>query len=210
MAHSSAIYLFRALRNIRSETLPAILLTGKVTSASAEYPSTTVQRTGREKVKVFGAWLDADVAGRKAGRGNQAAALIARAERGEQLTNAEKAEVTTESGVARGAHENAVGHIEHERMPVGSELQGPPRRCLVEQLFRKTKYPRMRMYADGDIWQKCRLRTSQSFTRDADGNSRFICTLLYIKKRCLRAIACLDGEGSRCLSGNGFNATNFG
>lgn len=44
-------------------------------------------------MKVFGAWLDADVAGRKAGQGNQAAGLIARAERGESLTDKEKAEV---------------------------------------------------------------------------------------------------------------------
>lgn len=52
---------------------------------------------GREKVKVFGAWLDADIAGRKAGQGNKAAGLIARAGRGEELTDAEKAEVRTTS-----------------------------------------------------------------------------------------------------------------
>lgn len=50
---------------------------------------------GREKVKVFGAWLDADIAGRKAGQGNKAAGLIARADRGEELSDAEKAEVRT-------------------------------------------------------------------------------------------------------------------
>lgn len=50
-------------------------------------------KAGRDKVKVFGAWLDADVAGRKAGQGNRAAGLVARAERGDQLTNQEKAEV---------------------------------------------------------------------------------------------------------------------
>ena len=42
---------------------------------------------------MFGAWLDADVAGRKAGQGNRAAGLVARAARGDQLTNQEKAEV---------------------------------------------------------------------------------------------------------------------
>lgn len=52
-----------------------------------------VWKAGRDKVKVFGAWLDADVAGRKAGQGNRAAGLIARADRGESLTDQEKAEV---------------------------------------------------------------------------------------------------------------------
>lgn len=51
------------------------------------------RKAGREKVKVFGAWLDADVAGRKAGQGNRAAGLVARSERGETLTDKEKAEV---------------------------------------------------------------------------------------------------------------------
>lgn len=49
--------------------------------------------TGREKVKIFGAWLDADIAGRKAGQGNRAADLIARVRRGEELTDQETAEV---------------------------------------------------------------------------------------------------------------------
>lgn len=53
---------------------------------------------GREKVKVFGAWLDADIAGRKAGQGNRAAGLIARAERGEVLADKEKAEVRSAPG----------------------------------------------------------------------------------------------------------------
>ena len=48
---------------------------------------------GREKVKIFGAWLDADIAGRKAGQGNRAAGLIARMKKGEELTDQEKAEV---------------------------------------------------------------------------------------------------------------------
>eukprot|EP00752_Nemacystus_decipiens_P016317 g14592.t1 len=55
---------------------------------------------GRDKVKVFGAWLDADVAGRKAGQGNKAADLIARADRGEELSDAEKAEVFYEEAIS--------------------------------------------------------------------------------------------------------------
>lgn len=51
--------------------------------------------TGREKVKIFGAWLDADIAGRKAGQGNRAAGLIARVDLGEELTDQETAEVRT-------------------------------------------------------------------------------------------------------------------
>lgn len=42
---------------------------------------------------MFGAWLDADIAGRKAGQGNKAAGLIARADRGEELSDQEMAEV---------------------------------------------------------------------------------------------------------------------
>lgn len=53
---------------------------------------------GRDKVKVFGAWLDADIAGRKAGQGNRAAGLIARADRGEELSDQEIAEVRCELG----------------------------------------------------------------------------------------------------------------
>lgn len=48
---------------------------------------------GREKVKIFGAWLDADIAGRKAGQGNRAEGLKARADRGEDLSDQEIAEV---------------------------------------------------------------------------------------------------------------------
>ncbi|CAM9614024.1 unnamed protein product [Discosporangium mesarthrocarpum] len=55
---------------------------------------------GRERVKVFGAWLDADVAGRKAGKGNRAQALLERAKRGEELNNKEKAEVFYEEAIA--------------------------------------------------------------------------------------------------------------
>ncbi|CBJ48304.1 conserved unknown protein [Ectocarpus siliculosus] len=55
---------------------------------------------GREKVKIFGAWLDADVAGRKAGQGNRAAGLIARMKNGEELTDQEKAEIFYEEAIA--------------------------------------------------------------------------------------------------------------
>lgn len=57
----------------------------------------TLLTAGRDKVKVFGAWLDADIAGRKAGQGNRAAGLIARADRGEELSNQEMAEVRTKA-----------------------------------------------------------------------------------------------------------------
>jgi hypothetical protein len=52
------------------------------------------------QVKVFGAWLDADVAGRKTGRGNRAAELKAKATRGEALTQLEKGEVFYEEAIA--------------------------------------------------------------------------------------------------------------
>eukprot|EP00953_Heterococcus_sp_UTEX-ZZ885_P021023 11746-Heterococcus_DN1.PRE.2 len=55
---------------------------------------------GRDQVKVFGAWLDADVAGRKTGRGNRAAELKAKATRGEALTQLEKGEVFYEEAIA--------------------------------------------------------------------------------------------------------------
>ncbi|CAM9376174.1 unnamed protein product [Scytosiphon promiscuus] len=54
---------------------------------------------GRDKVKIFGAWLDADIAGRKAGQGNRAAGLIARVKNGEELTDEEKAEIFYEEAI---------------------------------------------------------------------------------------------------------------
>ena len=59
----------------------------------------TRKRTALQ-VKVFGAWLDADVAGRKAGRGNRAAELKAKAARGEALTQLEKGEVFYEEAIS--------------------------------------------------------------------------------------------------------------
>lgn len=50
---------------------------------------------------MFGAWLDADIAGRKAGQGNRAAGLIARADRGEELLDQEIAEVRTSNAYIR-------------------------------------------------------------------------------------------------------------
>ena len=63
---------------------------------SLAFPATN--SAGREKVKVFGAWLDADIAGRKAGQGNRAEGLKARADRGEELTDQEVAEVRAVQG----------------------------------------------------------------------------------------------------------------
>lgn len=64
-------------------------------SSSRRVPQTATLYpiAGRDKVKMFGAWLDADVVGRKAGQGNRAAALLERVERGETLSDAEQAEV---------------------------------------------------------------------------------------------------------------------
>ncbi|CAM9194238.1 unnamed protein product [Choristocarpus tenellus] len=66
---------------------------------------------GRDKVKVFGAWLDADVAGRKAGKGNRAEGLLKRAKEGETLTVEEKAEVFYEEAIVhmgKGNYETAL------------------------------------------------------------------------------------------------------
>eukprot|EP00903_Cladosiphon_okamuranus_P005593 g5565.t1 len=70
---------------------------------------------GRDKVKVFGAWLDADIAGRKAGQGNRAAGLIARADRGEELSDQEMAEIFYEEAISvmrRRECDNAVALLE--------------------------------------------------------------------------------------------------
>ncbi|CAN0247810.1 unnamed protein product, partial [Phaeothamnion confervicola] len=73
---------------------------------------------GRDKVKVFGAWLDSDVAGRKAAKGNRAAHLKAKAARGEELTNAEKGEARTQLVF----YEEAIIFLDRGEYDVGAKL----------------------------------------------------------------------------------------
>ncbi|KAG5192472.1 hypothetical protein JKP88DRAFT_204238 [Tribonema minus] len=54
---------------------------------------------GRDQVKIWGAWLDADIAGRNVGSPNKAAALKAKAAAGEALTDREKGEVFYEEAI---------------------------------------------------------------------------------------------------------------